>query len=98
MQEYWSGLPFPSAGDLPDPEIEPGSPTLQADTLTSEPPGKPTGKVGMVDSRGHETHRPGEDMSDRQAVWNGITEAPQGIFRSHLTPRVGRGAQDGLLR
>ena len=39
-QEYWSGLPFPSAGDLPDPGIEPRSPTLEADTLTSEPPGK----------------------------------------------------------
>ena len=36
-QEYWSGLPFPSPGDLPDPEIEPRSPALQADTLTSEP-------------------------------------------------------------
>ena len=36
-----SGLPFPSPGDLPDPGIEPGSPTLQADTLPSEPPGKP---------------------------------------------------------
>ena len=31
-QEYWSGLPFPSPGDLPDPGIEPGSPTLQADS------------------------------------------------------------------
>ena len=40
-QEYWSGLPFPSAGDLPDPGIEPGSPALQADALLSEPPGKP---------------------------------------------------------
>ena len=40
-QEYWSGLPFPSPGDLPDPGIEPRSPTLQADALTSEPPGKP---------------------------------------------------------
>ena len=39
-QEYWSGLPFPSPGDLPNPGIEPGSPTLEADTLTSEPPGK----------------------------------------------------------
>ena len=39
-QEYWSGLPLPSPGDLPDPGIEPRSPTLQADTLTSEPPGK----------------------------------------------------------
>ena len=40
-QEYWSGLPFPSPGDLPDPGIEPRSPELQADALTSEPPGKP---------------------------------------------------------
>ena len=36
-QECWSGLPFPSPGDLPDPAIEPGSPTLQADSLLSEP-------------------------------------------------------------
>ena len=40
-QEYWSGLPFPSPGDLPDPGIEPRSPALQADALTSEPSGKP---------------------------------------------------------
>ena len=40
-QECWSGLPFPSPGDLPDPGIEPGSPALQADALPSEPPGKP---------------------------------------------------------
>ena len=40
-QEYWSGLPFPSPGDLSDPGIEPRSPALQADALPSEPPGKP---------------------------------------------------------
>ena len=39
-QEYQSGLPFPSPGDLPDPGIEPRSPALQADSLPSEPPGK----------------------------------------------------------
>ena len=39
-QEYWSGLPFPSPEDLPDPGIEPGSPALEADALTSELPGK----------------------------------------------------------
>ena len=39
-QEYWSGLPFPSPGDLPDPGIEPRSAALQADALPSEPPGK----------------------------------------------------------
>ena len=40
-QEYWSGLPFPSPGDLPNPGIEPGSPALQTDALPSEPLGKP---------------------------------------------------------
>ena len=40
-QEYWSGLPFPSLGDLPNPGIKPRSPALQADALPSEPPGKP---------------------------------------------------------
>ena len=40
-QEYWSGLPFPSPGDLPDPGIEPRSPALQADSL-------PTGVGGRV--------------------------------------------------
>ena len=40
-QQYWSGLPFPSPGDLPDPGIEPGSPALQTDCVLSEPPGKP---------------------------------------------------------
>ena len=39
-QEYWSGLPFPSLRDLPNPGIEPRSPALEADALTSEPPGK----------------------------------------------------------
>ena len=40
-QEYQSGLPFPSPGDLLDPGVEPGSPALQADALPFEPPGKP---------------------------------------------------------
>ena len=35
-QEYWSGLPFPSPGDLPNPGIEPASPALQADSLPTE--------------------------------------------------------------
>ena len=41
-QEYWSGLLFPSPGDLPDPEFEPRSLAFQADALPSEPPGKPS--------------------------------------------------------
>ena len=47
-QEYWSGLPFPPPGDLPDPGIEPGSPSLQADSLPSEPPGKPMPSLVVV--------------------------------------------------
>ena len=47
-QEYWSGLPFPSPGDLPDPGIEPRSAALQADTLTSEPPGKKASILQIV--------------------------------------------------
>ena len=46
-QEYWSGLPCPPPGDLPDPGIEPislASPALQADSLPTEPPGKPNVK------------------------------------------------------
>ena len=40
-QEYWSGLPFPSLGDLPDPGIEPTSPALAGGFFTTAPPGKP---------------------------------------------------------
>ena len=40
-QKYWSGLPFPSPWDLPNPGIKPGSPALQVDSLLTEPPGKP---------------------------------------------------------
>ena len=48
-QEYWSGLPFPSPGDLPDPGIKPMSPELQADALTSEPPGnKPISRLTAI--------------------------------------------------
>ena len=52
-QEYWSGLPFPSPGDLPDPGVEPKSPTLQADSLPTETQGSPQGARGekkQVDS------------------------------------------------
>ena len=41
-QEYWSGLPFPPPGDLPDPGIEPASPALAGGVFTRELPGKPT--------------------------------------------------------
>ena len=56
-QEHWSGLPFPSPGDLPDLGIEPGSPVLQAHALPPEPPG--TGEPGGLPSLG--SHRVGHD-------------------------------------
>ena len=47
-QGYWSGYTFPSLGDLPNPGIKPRSPALQADSLLSEPPGKPDGKKSYI--------------------------------------------------
>ena len=49
-QEYWSELPFPSPGDIPNPGIKPGSPALQADALPSEPPGKSNKRSPYSDS------------------------------------------------
>ena len=48
VQGDWSGLPFPSPEDLPEPEIEPRSPALQADSLPSEPPDGKGGRVDVV--------------------------------------------------
>ena len=63
-QECWSGLPFPFPGDFPDPGIEPRSPELLADALTSESPGKPTfqkkNSDSEDDSRSQENN--GEDV------------------------------------
>ena len=49
-QEYWSGLPFPSPGDLPNPGIAPWSPALQSDSLPSELPGKPETHIGYIET------------------------------------------------
>ena len=46
-QEYWSGLSFPSPGNLPDPETEPGSPALAGGFFTTAPPGKPNVNVNV---------------------------------------------------
>ena len=50
-QGYWSGLPFPSPGDLPDPGIKPGSPAQQADSLPTELRGKPYGLNGLYSTK-----------------------------------------------
>ena len=47
-EEYWSGLPFLTPGDFPDPEIEPASPVLQADSLLFELPGKLVAKLWVI--------------------------------------------------
>ena len=47
-QEYWSGLLFPSPGDLPNPGIKPRSPALQVDSLPAEPPGQPSYLTGQI--------------------------------------------------
>ena len=47
-KEYWSGLPFPSPRDLPNPGIKPVSPALQADSLPTKLPGKPSPAIGYV--------------------------------------------------
>ena len=52
-QGYWSGLPFPSPGDLPDPGIKPRSPALQAYALPSEPPGKQGEKTALRMGENH---------------------------------------------
>ena len=65
-QECWSGLPFPSPGDLPDPEIKHGSPTSQADTLPSEPPGKP-----CKQEAGHKYQGRGKCRRPRFDLWVG---------------------------
>ena len=59
-QEYWTGLPFPSPGDVPDPEIEPRSPTLQVDSLAAEPPGAETlvSKTGVMWPQAKESLQP----------------------------------------
>ena len=60
-QEYRSGLPFPSPGDLPNPGIKPRSPELQADSLLTEPPGKPG-----EDMRTFASHFPEEKSTLRE--------------------------------
>ena len=51
MTEYWSGLPFTSPGDLPNPGMEPRSPALQVDSLLSEPPRKPIKALVILKGR-----------------------------------------------
>src|SRR5574337_843263 len=55
-QDYWSGLAFHSPGDLPDPGVEPEPSSLQADSLPSEPPGKPEEYLSKSPNEGRMNH------------------------------------------
>ena len=66
-QEYWSGLPCLPPGDLPNAGIEPRSPTLQADSLPSEPPGKPI-HIFKISKKNHPTL-----INTYTASWCGLT-------------------------
>ena len=72
--ECWSGLPFPSPGDLPNPGIEPGSPALPADALPSEPPGKPQGSCGVWHQLNITMHPP--DFGKYSSVIDNIFPGP----------------------
>ena len=75
-QQYWSGLPFPSPRDLPNPGIEPGSPASQTDALSSEPPGKSIEKNDLfAGSRSSQKIRP-EDKSTKSRSRVGISMCP----------------------
>ena len=68
-QEYWSGLPFPSPGDLPDPRIKPKSPELQADALASEAQGSPSGP------KFEQTPGEGEGQEAWRAAAHGLSQS-----------------------
>ena len=89
-QEYWSGLLFPSPADLPDPGIEPRSPTLQADTLTSAPPGKP------LNIRIQSLRKPPSDTGLQIQVLT--TKISKGGKEARLKEEGGRGGRGGRKR
>ena len=76
-QEYWSGLPFTSPGDLPDPGLEPRSPALQTDSLPSEPPGKPWGQGRACLSQLRQELSSAPSPQDHVKVKSGMTRSPK---------------------
>ena len=69
-QEYWSGLPFPSPGDLPNPGIKPRSPSLQADSLLPESPGKPQLSLTCPDALFFHAHHQRNCLTDPFNCWS----------------------------
>ena len=77
-QEYWSGLPFPPPGYLPDPEIEPRSPSLQAGFLPSEPPGVLTSPQSYSKSDIAEARSPEISYGDNVSLPTTVTSLQGG--------------------
>ena len=78
IQEYWSGMPCLPPGDLPNPGMEPRSPTLEADSLSSEPPGKPMLKPSLQGFK--------HDLTSM-----GMSEIVQWLAHSLVLPFLGTG-------
>ena len=91
-QGFWAGLPFPSPGYLPDPGIEPRSPELQADTLLSEPPGKPHGLYSPWNSPGQNVEWVTFPLSRESSQPGGRTQVSS-IAGGFFTSRATREAQ-----
>ena len=89
-QEYWSGVPLPSPGDLPDPGIKPGSPTLQADALPSEPPGKPCVSLLPLKKKimGVKLSSQGCSVGKGGWAWQQLPDVD--VFSTHLVMRNSR--------
>ena len=89
-QEHWSGLPFPSPGDLPDPGIEPGSPVVHADSLLSQPSGNQSESWSVMSDSlpPHGLYSPWDSPGQTTGV--GGLSLLQGIFPT-------QGSNPGLL-
>ena len=88
-QEYWSGLPFPSPGNLPDPGIEPGSPSLEADALTSEPPEKSSTAVSKANGCNEIPAELFKSLKDDATKV--LHSLCQQIWKSHQCHKTGKG-------
>ena len=80
-QECWSGLPFPSPGDLPNPGIEPGSLALQADALPSEPPGSINAMTSVLIRKRQRDHSHSHALPPTHKI-DVKTEAEVGVMQS----------------
>ena len=88
-QEYWSGLQFPSPGDLPNPGLEPRSPAFQADALTSELPGKPANAKISIGREGGKKQQTKEEVKSESCsvVSDSVTTMDYSV-QGILQPRI----------